>query len=301
MPLPRSIANSGPRVPTIGDQQQQSDLAIAMGHAIARNSNVAKVLCYLSVMRGASCIEDRSKAVVAHKGVSVPQDFQATGGNEAAHILPGCLSIQNKTTGRKPKGVWEFAPNDNLRSQILSLFEATHDLPVSFNKADSAAEARRQSGTPGLKQIFREISQDILDQRTLSLKSGERIAVVDRPAVLASWRKWAQGSLAAFELAASKKGKKILAGRPKDVLSAPRTDLAGRTLNEWTKQDLDARERDRGRTVKGATGTVEEFDDQERFLRAYARALGEGFPLSEANINKIELPFGKQLPDWFEP
>lgn len=297
MASPRDIANSGPRPLTIADQQERSDLYRAEGHAIARNRLVARVFCYISVMRAASCIADKSRAVIAHPDVAVPQDFNATNGNQAAHILPGCLSIENAASG--PKGLWEMAPSEEIRNEIRGHFEATHDLPVSFNKADSAAEGRISSGPPGLKQIFQECCQYILEQHPPTLRSGERIIVVDRPVVYNAYHMWVEASVASCLRAARGKSGRILSRRPPDVHDNPRTDLARGVHNEWTIEDLEARGRDRARVVHRAKTTVEEFGNQESYLRAYARATTPAFPFHETIIHEIELPFGRPMPEWY--
>lgn len=294
MALPRAIGNSGPREKTIAEQQERSDLAEAENHGVGRNRAVAKVFCYISVMRAASCIPDGSKAGITHPDLAVPQDFQATGGNQAAHVLPGCLSLQDGTKSRRRKALWEYAPNPEIRKEILSLFEATHDLPAAFNKADTAAEIRRALGSPGLKQVFHECSQYILDEFPPKLNSGERIVVVDRPVVSNAYRLWVQGSLAAYRVAGFGKSRRIHANRPSDVRDNPRVGAIG---PEWALHDLDARQRDFGRTVHGAKGTVWEFMSQESYLRAYARVTTETLPLAEFVINEIERPFGKKLPE----
>jgi hypothetical protein len=257
------------------------------------------VFCYISVMRAASCIPDKSKAVVASDKVAVPQDFGATGGNAAAHILPGCLSIKKSASAGDPKGLWALAPTDDLSQEIRSYFQATHELPVSFNKADSAAEGRVSTGPPGLKQIFQECCQYILDQHPPTLRSGERIILVDRPAVYNAYHIWAEGTIAACLRAARRKTARTLAKRPSDVHDNPRTDLARGVFKEWTLEDLAARSRDRTRIVYKAKVTVEEFSNQESYLRAYARATTPAFPFHESIIHEIELPFGKPMPEGY--
>lgn len=296
MALPRMIANSGPREQTIADQQQRSDLAHAENHGVGRNRAVAKVFCFISVMRAASCLPDGLSASITHPDTAVPQDFQATGGNQAAHVLPGCLSLKDRTKSAKRRAFWEYAPTPQLRKEILSLFEATHDLPASFNKADTAAEIRRVLGAPGLKQVFQTCCQYLLAGPPPRLSSGERIALVDRPLVLNAWRMWVQGSIEAYRFAATGKSRRIRARRPADVRDGPRM---GARRPEWTEHDLNARQRDFGRTVHGASASVWEFMNQESYLRAYERATTDALPLGEFTIKEIELPFERKLPEGF--
>jgi hypothetical protein len=47
-------------------------------------------------------------------------------------------------------------------------------------------------------------------------------------------------------------------------------------------------------------GSVQEFLDQESFLRGYANVTSGKFPLAEAIIEEIEAPFGgRGNADWF--
>jgi hypothetical protein len=290
MALPRDVANTGLRPKTIADEQEIGFLQFAWGHAMGRNNRVAKVFCYLSVMRSANFIPDKSKVFISPGSLPVPQDFNATGGNQAAHYLPGFVAIG--IGNKKPRYLWDLVTDKMIRDEIADLFRATQDLPASYNKADSIAEARRRLGPPGLKQIFGECCQLTVDSPPLhSRMTNERLILVDRSLVAGVFYRWAQDSARAFAHASDKKIASIKVKQPSDVRSAPRTDLSTGALNEWTVEDLDARNRDMGRTVHGKTGTVQDFTDQESFLRAYSNATSSSFPLSEAVIRKIEAPF----------
>jgi hypothetical protein len=297
MALSRDILISGARPQTIADQQEVGELALAWGHAMWRNNLVAKVFCYLSVMRAAGLIPAKSRALVSPDGLRVPQDFQATGNNQAAHYLPGFVAIQVQNA--KPRCLWEFVSNNRVRRDVEGLFRATQDLHVSYNRADSAAETKRLSGPPGLKQLFQECCQMVVDQQPPSRPSGDKLVVVDRPMITRVFRRWAEGSIEAYRYAASRKSASIKQKRPADVRDSPRTDLAKGVFREWTVGDLEARSRDLRRTVSGSKGTVEEFADQESFVRAYANVTNGSFPLHESIVHEIELPFGPQMPDWF--
>jgi hypothetical protein len=149
MALPRDIANSGDRPRSIGDQQEQSPLGLAWGHAMVRNGLIAKVLCYLSVMRASGLIPADSRALVSPKSIRLPQDFQSSGGNQAAHYLPGFVAIQPPSPS-SAKALWALVENKRVQGEIEGLFRQTQDLHASFNRADSAAEAKRWLGPSGL-------------------------------------------------------------------------------------------------------------------------------------------------------
>ncbi len=300
MPLPRDIANQGPRPLTIADEQEIGELQLAWGHAMWRNNLVAKVFCYLSVMRAAGLIPDKSKVLLSPHNLRVPQDFNASGGNQAAHYLPGFVAIASGSA-KTPRYLWDLISDTAIRDKVAALFRATQDLPASFNRADSAAEARQLLAPAGLKQVFGEGCQLTLDQRPpKSIVTGEALIVVDRPLVIGVFRQWAQGSIAAYEHAATRKVASVSNKRPMDVKTQPHTDIAKGVLNEWTKQDITARVRDLGRTVHGRKGSVQEFTDQESFLRAYANVTNAEFPLHDAIIHEIEAPFSAhKMPSWF--
>jgi hypothetical protein len=292
MALPRDVSSSGERPKTIADQQETGELALAWGHAMWRNNLVAKVFCYMSVMRAAGLIPAKSKALISPPSLPVPQDFQATGNNQAAHYLPGFVAIQAPKA--KPRCLWELVSDERARQALEGMFRETQDLNASYNRGDSAAEAKRLAGPPGLKQLFGECCQMVIDQEPPSLRSGEALILVDRPMVARVFRRWAEGSIEACRHAAVRKSATVKKKRPADVRDEPRTDLTKGIFQEWTIEDLAARSRDQKRAVHGRKGSVQEFADQESFLRAYANVTSSEFPLSESFIHEIEVPFGAQ-------
>ena len=300
MALPRDISTSGPRPKTIADQQEIGELRTAFGHAMWRNNLVAKVFCYLSVMRAARLIPNNSKALISPPNISVPQDFQASGNNQAAHYLPGFVAI--KAPGSQARCLWDLVPDSRARGNLEDMFRATQDLHVSFNRADSAAESRRLTGPPGLKQLFGECCQAVVDRQPPVSRSGEVFIVVDRPMVSRVFRRWAEGSIEAYRHASGRKKALIKRGRPADVRDEPRTDPSKGVFQEWTLEDLKARARDRDRVVLRRKNSVQDFDDQESFLRAYANSTTAEFPLAENIIHQIEHPFSaSKRPDWLLP
>jgi hypothetical protein len=263
-----------------------------------RNNLVAKVFCYLSVMRAAGIIPANSQVHISPDRRQVPQDYQSTGNNQAAHYLPGFVAIESPNAALRC--LWEMAMSDKSRRELEDMFRATQDLNVSYNRADSAAEVRRLVGPPGLKQLFRECCQFVVDQRPPATRAGEPLIVVDRPMVARAFRRWAEGSIEAYRAGAAGKSSRIKKGRPADVRDEPRTDLSAGVFREWTAADLAARARDEQRTIRGGMGAVQEFADQESFLRAYANVTTGQFPLSDAVIHAVEAPFGAhKMPSWF--
>jgi hypothetical protein len=284
---------------TIADEQEQGELQIAWGHAMWRNNLVAKVFCYLGVMRAAGLIAAHDRVRVSPGSLAVPQDFQAARGNEAAHYLPGFVAIHNAAKGLQC--MWDYAPDPGTREEIVALFRATQDLPPNYNRADSAAEGKARLGPVGLKQIFEQCCQTMVDLDPPRSKfSGEVFVCISRPSVMTAWRQWAQASTAAYQRAWSGKESRVAVGRPGDVLLEPRTDLTKGQFREWTPGDIAARVRDLDRTVSGRKGSVGEFQDQASFLRAYARVTSEEFLLSEAVMRQIENRFAPKMPAGYE-
>jgi hypothetical protein len=265
-----------------------------------RNNLVAKVFCYLSVMRAAGLIPGHARVRVSPESLAVPQDFKAAHGNQAAHYLPGFVAIGD-SAGHSLRYLWDIVSDASTREEIAALFRATQDLPPSYNRADSAAEGRARLGPTGLKQIFERCCQYLVDQEaTKSALAGRVLVVIGRPAVLATWRQWPRESIFAYERAWTSKETRIADHRPADVRAEPVNDLTRGKLQEWTPADLKARVRDLDRTVFGRRGAVFEFQDQVSFLRAYANVTGECFPLSETVMHQIEAKFAPKMPFWYQ-
>ena len=295
MALPRDIAHGGDRPRTVADEQEQGELQLAWGHAMWRNNLVAKVFCYLSVMRAAGLIPAGVRVDVSPSSLPVPQDFQATNGNEAAHYLPGFLAVKD---AKGLRYLWDLATDKGTREEIANLFRATQDLPPDYNRADSAAEGRARFGPVGLKKIFEQCCQTMVDLAPARSNAGETLVCISRPAVMTAWRQWAQASIAAYQRARTGKEERIAVKRPADVHSGPTTDLLKGKFREWTPAEIAARVRDLDRTVSGRKGSVGEFQDQASFLRAYANVTSQEFLLSDAVMRQIEDRFSK-MPEWY--
>jgi hypothetical protein len=299
MALSRDIAHAGERPSTIADEQERGELQLAWDHAMGRNRRVAQVFCFLSVMKAAGRFNGKTRVSISPDKLRVPQDYNAARGNQAAHFLPGFVALKDEAA-KDLQYMWDFANGKETREEILGLFQDTQDLPASYNRADSAAEGRAQLGPEGLKQLFGQCCQTIVDQPSAhSRETGQVLVCVDRPAVLAVWRQWAQGSVAAYLRASGDKNARTAKGRPADVLTEPVTDLSQGKFQEWPEDAPAARVRDLGRTVSGRKGSVGEFQDQASFLRAYARVTEHQFPLGEAVLQRINDRFSK-MPDWYQ-
>ena len=127
MALARDIAHQGDRPLTIADEQEQGELQLAWGHAMWRNNLVAKVFCYLSILRAMGLISEHARVEVSPGSLPVPQDFRPPKAIQAAHYLPGFVAIEDAAKAlaihvglRHRRGT---------RDEIANLFRFTQDLP----------------------------------------------------------------------------------------------------------------------------------------------------------------------------
>jgi hypothetical protein len=115
-----------------------------IGHAIGHARNRLLHACEAISMTAGLALQWRKPytPLISLKGAEV-QDATAHGGEQAAHVLPGQILID----GKPP---WTLAGGDAMKVAWLARFMVTSAVPVSFNTADSAAEAA------GLKEAFRQ-------------------------------------------------------------------------------------------------------------------------------------------------
>jgi hypothetical protein len=119
----------------------------AINHNMGRNIRVLKVLVALGALRG----KDMPQFCAVKKAEK--QNFSSTGGEQAAHFLPGQLQI-----GGRP--VWLWAKQSELKRQLEFLFGEVEHLPVAFNQADSEAEANGENW--GLCAAFAAAAEEVL-------------------------------------------------------------------------------------------------------------------------------------------
>lgn len=123
-----------------------ADRSKAIGHSNSRNSRVAQVVSFFSLIRAAS-----PNLATAHVLVEAAQRqlFRSPDGYQAAHYLPGQLKIGSQLP-------WLLIPNLAARARLECLFADVEHLPAAFNKADSAAEEK------GLREVFRAAGEAVL-------------------------------------------------------------------------------------------------------------------------------------------
>lgn len=166
-------------------QRLSSDQRRALNHGLARNGRVAEALCFMALIRDPA---RRKRPILPVPNVSctaaVRQFFRADDGEQAAHLLPGQISID----GAFP---WLFLAGAAAR-QLENLFAYVEPLRADYNKADSAAEAN------GLTEAFADACRRVLTGK------GEAPADI----VAAYEQVWLPGALAAFAAAEAQKRSK---------------------------------------------------------------------------------------------
>lgn len=166
-------------------QRLSSDQRRALNHGMARNGRVAEALCFMLLIRDP--VRRRRPVLpvpVVACVAAVRQFFRAEDGEQAAHLLPGQLSID----GAFP---WLYLSGPAAR-QLENLFGYVEPLSADYNKADSAAEAN------GLSDAFAAACRHVLTAK------GDPAADV----VSAYEQVWQSGARTAFAAAEVQKRSK---------------------------------------------------------------------------------------------
>ncbi len=166
-------------------QRFSSDTKRAFNHGLARNERVAETLCFMALIRDPL---RRQRPLAAAPMVSciaaVRQFFRAEDGEQAAHLLPGQITID----GAFP---WLFLAGPAVR-RLENLFAYVEPLGADYNKADSAAESN------GLTTAFAAACLQVL--------TGQGQPAADIAAAYSQG--WKAGALAAFAAAETQKRSK---------------------------------------------------------------------------------------------
>jgi hypothetical protein len=171
----------------------------AVNHNLGRNVRAVKLLAYVGLLRRGGTTFPPSVECVA----AIRQNFSSsqsmtlmglpTGPMQAAHFLPGQVRI-----GGRP--VWEYAKDPATRGQIEFLFAEVEHLPLIFNQADSAAEAKGQNS--GLCAALAKSCRIMLGPGPVNLPA------VQFPNLEAAYKEWHTGALAALSGAIGAKNEK---------------------------------------------------------------------------------------------
>jgi hypothetical protein len=174
----------------------------AFNHNLGRTIRVVKLLVYLGLLR-------RSGKPLAGKMVqcqaAIRQNFSSsesmthmglpTGPMQAAHFLPGQVRIDGRP-------LWEYV-NPMVRAKVEFLFADVEHLPVVFNQADSAAEAKGRVG--GLCSALAEACSTMINNPDPAAKSYLQPGRVPMSLLEAAYKDWSTGATVAFQDAISSK------------------------------------------------------------------------------------------------
>ena len=196
----------------------------AFDHNLGRNVRVVKLLGYLALLRqGGAALTGTVECIAAiRQNFSSSQTMEhmglPTGPMQAAHFLPGQLKIGGKE-------VWLLASNPATRSQIEFLFAEVEHLPLPFNQADSAAEAKGKAA--GLCAALVHACTTLIRRPLVAKPAPGKIAL---ELVQAGYDDWQRDALAALGNAAQSKSEKP--GIP---------PLAGNPFDGYTPESISAR------------------------------------------------------------
>lgn len=193
-------------------QMVAEDLAAARGQMITRTLLMAGVIRLIP--DGPAKPNDRITCRAA-----VVQDSKATGGYQAAHLLPGQIFVNDRCiwtpTDRSRIQRRGRLANSDLESRIARIHlrigqccMATTSLPAYFNRADSIAEANGVGGTPGLKMLFAQ-SVEILWRESRPNPTGD--LAYDSRALKQALEHWFENANEIYAQAATRKLDKALA------------------------------------------------------------------------------------------
>jgi hypothetical protein len=144
-------------------------LSKAESHAIGRNSAVAEVLNYLSLLRSANVIKANDRVSSDAAGVQVGR---GTRPEPAAHCLPCQILINGQSPAR-------LIRNPGLEERLNALFGKCTMAPKVVNDADYLAEGHR-SGRPALIPAFEETCQAVVQSAALPQREQTFRGVAER-------------------------------------------------------------------------------------------------------------------------
>lgn len=187
-------------------QRFSSDTERAIWHGRSRNARVAKVLVYMAAIRmpGQRGLPLTPNPSVTCKGAE-QQFFSASGENQAAHLLPGQILIDNAQP-------WLFLRGEPARL-LQNEFAYVDPIHANYNAADRLAERN------GMVDTFAAACRAVL------IGTGEP----ERDVANAYHRIWVTGALAAIAAAEHELRSEPLP--PPLVYGAPGTEDYGMILN----------------------------------------------------------------------
>lgn len=211
----------------------------ALEHNLSRNVRVVKLLGYIALLRRRGvALTDAVECVAAvRQNFSSSQSMTHLGlpadPHQAAHFLPG----QIRVGGRE---IWRFAVNPVTAGQIEFLFAEVEHLPVAFNQADTAGEAKGQPG--GLCAALAQACTTLIRSQP---GTGKLLS-----ALQTGYEEWHRDAMKALRSAAL--GKSAKPGIPA---------LEGNAIDGYTAESIAARSQ--------ASASQSNRDDSVRILQYY--------------------------------
>jgi hypothetical protein len=208
----------------------------AFDHNLGRNVRVAKVLANLTWLRQSGV----ALAGTVECAGDPPQNFsssqsmtrmgQPVGPHQAAHFLPGRIRIGGRD-------LWQFASRPAARNAIEFLFAEVEHLPLPFNHADSAAEAKSQPG--GLCAAFVRACIAVI---TRPISGNNPFGSLNLGLLQAGYEAWQRNAISALDSAIARKGARTgipsLVGNPYDGYTMG--SIAARSTapaSQWNRDD----------------------------------------------------------------
>jgi hypothetical protein len=215
-------------------------------HNLGRNLRVIKLLSYLGLLRRSG----KSLTGTVECVAALLQNFSSSksmthlglpaGTMQAAHFLPGQVRIAGHPA-------WEYASDPGTRGQMEFLFAEVEHLPLVFNQADTAAEAKGRVG--GLCAALAKACQSMIAKPDAA-GSGTSKGRIPMGLLEAAYKDWHNEAIAALRNAIASKGSKEVV-----------PPLVGDAFSGYTMESISAR------STAGAT--VWNRDISIRVLEAY--------------------------------
>jgi hypothetical protein len=159
--------------------------------AIARGECVAEALFHMAAIRSLQRLPKRQEAATVACPGAMLQDRMATEGKQAAHLLPGQITVDGQPVWAlaavPENGGFDHGEAERVSLRTQMCFARTNVLPALFNRADSQAERMAADTSGGLKHLF---AQTVRAMWSSARVDQERPLVIDRAAVLKSLGAW---------------------------------------------------------------------------------------------------------------
>ncbi len=189
----------------LGENNQNLD-ALAEEVAIQRGRCVAEVLFHIAAIRSVQGDAPTGKRALVRCSRALVQLSGARHGQQAAHLLPGQITVENEPVWELARSTERSATSAELfrvKQQTQLCFAATNVLPAMFNKADTEAEGSgSSSAAQTLKPLFGSVAQQLWRDARVD---ASRPLAIDRDATFAALGAWFRNITAVYSDASKRK------------------------------------------------------------------------------------------------